>query len=108
MIPNGNRKQNSKESEPRDYRISGMKSVTRCSFNVENLFMRYKVFGYLPSPKPMRRIYSEEKLKEEGGFLPSPVWKNSFQLYNKGPWRDLTAFAIKRATSLEDRRDTPQ
>ena len=44
----------------------------------------------------MRRIYSEEELKEEGGFLPSPVWKNSFKLYNKGPWRDLTASAIRR------------
>jgi|SRR5215211_7803256 endonuclease/exonuclease/phosphatase family metal-dependent hydrolase len=73
-----------------------MKTVTLCSFNVENLFMRYKIFGYSPSPKPMRRIYSEEELKEEGGFLPSPVWKNSFKLYNKGPWRDLTASAIRR------------
>jgi endonuclease/exonuclease/phosphatase family metal-dependent hydrolase len=74
-----------------------METVTLCSFNVENLFMRYKIFGYLPSPKPMRRIYSEEELKEAGGFLPSPMWKNSFMLFNKGPWRDLTTFAIKRA-----------
>ena len=49
----------------------------------------------------MRKIYSEEELKEEGGFLPSPVWKNSFKLYDKGPWRDLTVFAIRRA-DLDD------
>lgn len=68
--------------------------------------MRYKIFGYSPSPKPKGKVYSEEELKKDGGFLPSPVWRNSFRLYNKGPWRDLTASAIRRGDQ-DDSIDYP-
>ena len=74
-----------------------MESVIICTFNVENLFMRYKIFGFTASPKPFRNILTAEELKEGGGFLPTPKWKKSFQLYDKGPWRELTAAAIRRA-----------
>jgi endonuclease/exonuclease/phosphatase family metal-dependent hydrolase len=63
--------------------------------------MRYKIFAFPASPKPLRKVLTPEELKEGGGFLPTPEWKNSFQLYNKGPWRDLTAAAIRRAEQNE-------
>lgn len=78
-----------------------MISVNVCTFNIENLFMRYKIFGYTASPNPFRKILTPEELEEAGGFLPTPKWKNSFQLYNKGHWRDLTASAIRRAETNE-------
>jgi len=63
--------------------------------------MRYKIFAFPASPKPLKKVLTPKELKEGGGFLPTPEWKNSFQLYNKGPWRDLTAAAIRRAEENE-------
>lgn len=71
------------------------KSVTICTFNVENLFMRYRVFGYLPGDKYKRKVLTEKELTEEGGFLPSQLYKSSFKIFDKGAWRSLTAKAIK-------------
>jgi endonuclease/exonuclease/phosphatase family metal-dependent hydrolase len=63
---------------------------------MENLFLRYKVFGYLPGGPSKKSILSEKELQSEGGFLPSQRWKNSFKLFDKDAWRLLTAKAIKR------------
>ena len=63
--------------------------------------MRYKIFAFPASPKPLKKVLTPEELKEGGGFLPTPEWKNSFQLYNKGPWRNLSAAAIRRSEQNE-------
>lgn len=74
-----------------------MSSVTICTFNVENLFGRYKVFGYYPGG---RRVLSPEELEEKGGFLPGQIFapKNSFQIFDKDQWRELTSQALKGKT----------
>lgn len=72
-----------------------MGNLTICTFNVENLFVRYKVFGYLPGDKFKRKLLSEEELEEKGGFLPGQLFKNSFKIFDKEEWRNLTARAIK-------------
>jgi hypothetical protein len=51
-------------------KIFVMGNVTICTFNVENLFVRYKVFGYLAGDKFKRKILAEKELEEHGGFLP--------------------------------------
>jgi hypothetical protein len=68
-----------------------MSNITICTFNVENLFVRYKVFGYLPADKFKRKILTEKELEEHGGFLPGQLFKNSFKIFDKGDWRKLTA-----------------
>ena len=40
-------------------------SVDVCTFNIENLFMRYKIFGYTASLNPFRKI-----LKPEDDYVP--------------------------------------
>lgn len=72
-----------------------MENVTICTFNVENLFVRYKVFGYLPGDKFKRKVLTEKELEEYGGFLPGQLFKNSFKIFDKNDWRKLTAKAIK-------------
>jgi endonuclease/exonuclease/phosphatase family metal-dependent hydrolase len=72
-----------------------MSNVTICTFNVENLFVRYKVFGYLPGDKFKRKVLTEKELEEHGGFLPGQLFKNSFKIFDKDDWRKLTAKAIK-------------
>ena len=69
--------------------------ITICTFNIENLFTRYKVFGYLPNDQFKRKVLAEEELEKEGGFLPGQMYKNSFKIFDKGSWRKLTAKAIK-------------
>lgn len=69
--------------------------MTICTFNVENLFVRYKVFGYLPGDKFKRKVLTENELEEEGGFLPGQLFKKSFKIFDKDDWRKLTAKAIK-------------
>lgn len=77
-----------------------MSSVTICTFNVENLFGRYKVFGYLPADKFKKQIIPPEELGDKGGFLPGEIYapKNSFQIFDKDQWRLLTAKALKGNT----------
>ncbi len=77
-----------------------MPLITICTFNVENLFGRYKVFGYLPGDKYKKRLLMPEELEDKGGFLPGQVYapKNSFQIFDKDEWRDLTAKALKGNT----------
>ncbi len=72
-----------------------MNNLTICTFNVENLFVRYKVFGYMPGDKFKHKIISDEELEKEGGFLPGQLLKNSFKIFDKDEWRTLTATAIK-------------
>lgn len=72
-----------------------MENVTICTFNVENLFARYKVFGFLPGDKFKRKVLTETELEEQGGFLPGQLFKNSFKIFDKDDWRKLTAKAIK-------------
>ena len=45
-------------------------NIRVCTFNVENLFARYKVFGFMAADKFKREIRSPMELKEKGGFLP--------------------------------------
>ncbi len=77
-----------------------MTSITICTFNVENLFGRYKVLGYLPGDKFKKNILTPEELEEKGGFLPGQIYapKNSFQIFDKEQWRLLTAKALKGNT----------
>ncbi len=77
-----------------------MVSITLCTFNVENLFGRYKVFGYLPSSQFKKEILTPEELKKGGGFLPGEMYvsKDSFQIFDKDQWRFLTAKALKGNT----------
>ena len=77
-----------------------MPTITLCTFNVENLFGRYKVFGFLPGDKYKRKILSKEELQERGGFLPGHVFapKNSFEIFDNKEWRGLTAQALKGKT----------
>jgi len=81
---------------------NALASLTLCTFNVENLFLRYKIFGYLPGGRFKRRILTNRELVEEGGFLPSQKWKNSFKIFDKDAWRLLTGKAIKGQGSLPD------
>lgn len=69
--------------------------ITICTFNVENLFTRYKVFGYLPNDQFKRKVLTKEELEKEGGFLPGQMYKSSFKIFDKGSWRKLTAKSIK-------------
>jgi endonuclease/exonuclease/phosphatase family metal-dependent hydrolase len=69
--------------------------VSICTFNIENLYMRYKVFDFRSGDKFKRKILSPKELKEKGGFLPGYNMKNSFRIYDKDSWRTLTAKAIK-------------
>ena len=71
-----------------------MENVTICSFNVENLFVRYKVFEFLPGDKFKRKVLSPKELEQKGGFLPGQLYKSSFRLFDKEEWRKLTAKAI--------------
>lgn len=77
-----------------------MPTITLCTFNVENLFGRYKAFRFLPGDKFKRKILSEEELQEKGGFLPGQEFapKNSFEIFDKDVWRKLTAQALKGET----------
>lgn len=77
-----------------------MTSITICTFNVENLFGRYKVFGYLPGGKFKKQILTPKELEDKGGFLPGQIYapKNSFQIFDKEQWRLLTAKALKGNT----------
>ncbi len=77
-----------------------MATITICTFNVENLFGRYKVFGYLPGGRFRKEILSPEELEDKGGFLPGEIFapKNSFQIFDKDQWRILTAKALKGKT----------
>jgi endonuclease/exonuclease/phosphatase family metal-dependent hydrolase len=76
-----------------------MSSITICTFNVENLFGRYKVFGYLPGDQYKHKVLSPEELDEAGGFLPGEIAsKDSFDIFTKGDWRTLTAKALKGST----------
>lgn len=77
-----------------------MTSITICTFNVENLFGRYKVFGYLPGDKFKKQILTPKELEDKGGFLPGQIYapKNSFQVFDKEQWRLLTAKALKGNT----------
>jgi len=76
-----------------------MISITICTFNVENLFARYKVFGYKPGDKFKRNVLTPEQLQKEGGFLPGRIApKGSFQVFDKEQWRSLTAKALKGNT----------
>lgn len=77
-----------------------VKSITICTFNVENLFARYKVFGFLPGNQFKKEILKPEELEEKGGFLPGQIYapKESFQIFDKGQWRVLTAKALKGNT----------
>ena len=69
--------------------------VSICTFNIENLYMRYKVFDYRTGDRFKRKILTAKELREKGGFLPSYEMKNSFRIYDKDSWRKLTARAIK-------------
>jgi endonuclease/exonuclease/phosphatase family metal-dependent hydrolase len=69
--------------------------VSICTFNIENLYMRYKIFDYRTGDRFKRKILSAKELREKGGFLPSYEMKNSFRIYDKDSWRMLTARAIK-------------
>ncbi len=69
--------------------------VSVCTFNIENLYMRYRVFDYRTGDKFKRKVLSPKELKEKGGFLPGYNMKNSFRIYDKDSWRTLTARAIK-------------
>jgi endonuclease/exonuclease/phosphatase family metal-dependent hydrolase len=69
--------------------------VSICTFNIENLFMRYRVFDFRSGDKFKRKVLSPRELKEKGGFLPGYNMKNSFRIYDKDSWRTLTARAIK-------------
>lgn len=77
-----------------------MASITICTFNVENLFGRYKVFGYFPGAQFKRKILTPEEIEKEGGFLPGEMYvsKSSFQIFDKDQWRFLTAKALKGNT----------
>lgn len=35
--------------------------------------MRYKIFAFPASPKPLKKVLTPEELKEGGGFLPTPM-----------------------------------
>ena len=69
--------------------------VSICTFNIENLYMRYKIFDYRTGDRFKRKILSAKELREKGGFLPGYGMKNSFRIYDKDSWRKLTARAIK-------------
>lgn len=71
-----------------------MENVTICTFNVENLFVRYKVFEFLPGDKFKRKVLTPKELEQQGGFLPGQLYKSSFRLFDKEEWRKLTAKAI--------------
>ena len=69
--------------------------VSICVFNIENLYMRYRIFDFRTGDKFKRKILSPKELREKGGFLPGYNLKDSFRIYDKGSWRTLTAKAIK-------------
>lgn len=71
-----------------------LKTVRICTFNVENLFMRYKIFGYKPGGNAKHPILTPNELEQTGGFLPNQKWKNSFKIFDQEEWRDLTANVI--------------
>jgi hypothetical protein len=72
-----------------------MVPISICTFNIENLYMRYRIFGFRTGDRFKRKILPPKELKEEGGFLPGYNMKNSFRIYNKDSWRTLTARAIR-------------
>ncbi len=78
-----------------------MTTITICTFNVENLFGRYKVFGYMPADQYKKQVLSKDELEEKGGFLPGEIYapKNSFQIFDKEQWRTLTAKSLKGKTA---------
>lgn len=76
-----------------------MTTITICTFNVENLFSRYKVFSFLPGDQYKHKVLSPEELDDKGGFLPGEIAsKDSFDIFTKGEWRTLTAKALKGNT----------
>lgn len=76
-----------------------MKKLTICSFNVENLFGRYKAFDYMPGDQYKRKVMTPEELQELGGLHPGELSaKNSFSVFDKDDWRKVTAKALKGNT----------
>jgi endonuclease/exonuclease/phosphatase (EEP) superfamily protein YafD len=76
-----------------------MPKITLCTANVENLYGRYKVFGYLPNDRFKRWVMTPEELLEKGGFHPGEYSsKNAFTVFDKEGWRTATAKALKGTT----------
>lgn len=69
--------------------------ISICTFNIENLYMRYRVFDFRTGDKYKRKVLTPKELREKGGFLPGYNLRNSFRIYDKDAWRTLTATAIK-------------
>lgn len=74
-----------------------MKRVTICTFNVENLFVRYK-FSPLP-PGIISKKAPEADVLKGFGYLPQSFSKNNFSLY-KEEARTLTALALTRGNTV--------
>lgn len=76
-----------------------MSKITICTFNVENLFGRYKVFDYMPGDKFKRKVMTLEELQALGGLHPGEISsKDSFRVFNNDEWRAVTAKALKGET----------
>lgn len=75
-----------------------MSVVTICTFNVKNLYGRYKVFSYLPGDTFKRKVLTEHELAVKGGFLPDQDYVNSFEVYDDENTRELTKRALKGPT----------
>jgi len=65
------------------FRTNMATPVNICTFNVQNLFARYKKFVKIPGEKGNKYVPSIKELKEKGGFLPSQQWKSAFAPYKK-------------------------
>ena len=50
-----------------------MVPISICTFNIENLYMRYRIFGFRTGDRFKRKILLPKELKEEGGFLPGII-----------------------------------